>query len=216
MPAQDASFTGSGDGTAAPPQTPQVDGGTSSIAASTAPGGAPDFAALYRAHFGYVITALRRLGARDADLADLAHDVFVVVHRKLAAFDHARPLKPWLFGIAYRTVLDRKRRHMSFRESLHDDAGEHDAAPDPAPDALLAARQAHELVRRALGALPDEQRVVFVMHELEGMTMPEIALSIDAPLNTLYSRLRLAREAFTTTVRALASPPRAARAGGMS
>ncbi|MBI1947798.1 MAG: RNA polymerase sigma factor [Deltaproteobacteria bacterium] len=223
MNSLDAAQEGSGDGNVAPAQTPSVDGvahlsehstgPSTEPAAASAAASAPDFTTVYRAHFAYVITALRRLGARDADLPDLAHDVFVVVHRKLAAFDHERPLKPWLFGIAYRTMLDRKRRHASFRESLHDDVGEHAASATPAPDALLAAREAHALVLRALGALSDEQRAVFVMHELEGMTMPEIAMAIGAPLNTLYSRLRLARDAFATTVRALAAPPRA-RAGG--
>lgn len=201
------------DGSAGTPQTPHVDG--------TAPVEAPDFTAVYRAHFSYVIRALRRLGIREADLPDLAHDVFVVVHRKLPTFDPSRPMKPWLFGIAFRTALDKKRRHASFKESLSDDAGERAASTStPAADDLVAAREAHDVVMKGLDALNDDQRSVFVMHELEGMSMPEIASVIDAPLNTLYSRLRLARETFTSSVRALqsASPSRgttpAAAVGG--
>lgn len=166
-----------------------------------APVEAPDFTAVYRAHFAYVIRALRRLGVREADLADLAHDVFVVVHRKLASFDPSRPMKPWLFGIAFRTALDKKRRHACFKESLSRDAGERDASQTPAADDLVAAREAHDIVMRALDALSDDQRAVFVMHELEGLSMPDVAEVIDAPLNTLYSRLRLARDAFSTAVR---------------
>jgi RNA polymerase sigma-70 factor (ECF subfamily) len=190
---------GVNDGSAGPPQTPAVDG--------TAPVDSPDFTAVYRAHFAYVIRALRRLGVREADLPDLAHDVFVVVHRKLSSFDPSRPMKPWLFGIAFRTALDKKRRHASFRETLADDAGETHAATTPTADAVVEAQQAHDVVMRALDALNDDQRAVFVMHELEGLSMPEIADVIEAPLNTLYSRLRLARDAFTTAVRCLSKPP---------
>jgi RNA polymerase sigma-70 factor, ECF subfamily len=193
-----------GDGSAEPPQTPLVDG--------TAPVDSPDFTAVYRAHFAYVIRALRRLGVREADLPDLAHDVFVVVHRKLSSFDPSRPMKPWLFGIAFRTALDKKRKHSTFRESLSEDAGERNASATPAADDLVAAREAHDVVMRALDALNDDQRAVFVMHELEGLSMPEIADVVDAPLNTLYSRLRLARDAFTTAVRCLSRPAAASDA----
>ena len=142
----------------------------------------------------------------EADVADLTHDVFVVVHRKLPSFEVGRPMKPWLFGIAFRVALDKKRRHASFKESLGSDVGDahatgaFDQAIPPA-DELVAARQAHDTVMDALDTLGTDQRAVFVMHELEGLTMPEIATVIDASLNTLYSRLRLAREAFVSAVR---------------
>lgn len=163
----------------------------------------PAFAAIYREHFAWVWRALRRLGVREADLPDLTHDVFVVVHRKLGDFDPRRPLKPWLFGISFRIALDKKRKHSSFREALTDDV----QAPSPLPTSedLMQARQAHDAVMRALDVLDEPKRAVFVMHELEGLSMPEIAEIVDAPLNTLYSRLRLAREAFTTAVRAQAT-----------
>ena len=200
----DERVNGSGDGTGVPTQTPLVDG-TASVEA-------PDFTAVYRAHFPYVIRALRRLGIREADLPDLAHDVFVVVHRKLSTFDPSRPMKPWLFGIAFRTALDKKRKHASFREALSADAGERDVSPAPAADALVEAREAHDVVMRALNALNEDQRAVFVMHELEGLSMPEICEVVDAPINTLYSRLRLARDAFTTAVRCLSRPAASADA----
>jgi RNA polymerase sigma-70 factor (ECF subfamily) len=157
------------------------------------------FVEIYRAQFAYVWRALRRLGVREDDLADVTHDVFVVVHRKLGDYDASRPLKPWLFGICFRTALDRKRKASSFREALVDEIVA--ASPLPASDELVSAREAHDAVMRALDALDDDKRAVFVMHELEGLSMPEVAQLIDAPLNTLYSRLRLAREAFVAAVR---------------
>lgn len=171
----------------------------------------PPFDAVYREEFSYVWRSLRRLGVREADLQDLAHDVFVVVHRKLASYDPQRPIKPWLFGICFRVALDRKRKASSFRESLTGEVRALD--PKPSSDDRVAAREAHEQVSRALDALDEEKRAVFVMHELEGMSMPEIAEIVDAPLNTLYSRLRLARERFVAAVRAGATTARGAPGG---
>lgn len=179
------------------PQTTQVDAAAPLDSRSEAPL-AQAFVEAYRAHFAYVWRSLARLGIRERDLPDVTHDVFVVVHRKLGSFDASRPLKPWLFGICYRTALDRKRKMSHWRETLGDDV---DAmASTPAADEVAAARQAHDQVLRALAELELDQRAVFVLHELEGMTMPEIATIVDAPLNTLYSRLRLARGAFVAAV----------------
>ena len=193
-------------------QTSDVDGSTSTgnqVAALRRPWGgvaaderpAVTFEAIYREHFAYVWRALLRLGAREADAPDLAHDVFVVVHRKLASFDASRPVKPWLYGIAFRVALDHRRKGSTQRELPDDQHSERVASPTPSPEQALDARQAHDRMLRALTGVDLEQRAVFVLHELEGMSMPEIAAVIDAPLNTLYSRLRLARAAF---VRALA------------
>jgi RNA polymerase sigma-70 factor, ECF subfamily len=171
-----------------------------------AAGPTPALQDIYRAHFGYVWRSLARLGVRDADIADLAHDVFVVVHRKLDDFDPRRPLKPWLFGICFRVALDKKRKASSHRETLTDDPRA--ASSVPTSEELVAARQAHDQVMRALDHLDEQKRAVFVMHELEGLSMPEIAEIVDVPLNTLYSRLRVAREAFVAAVRADARPMR--------
>ena len=66
--------------------------------------------AVYDEHFDYVWHTLRRLGVRAADLEDLAHDVFVAFHRTRATYDPSRPIRPWLFGIAFRVSSDHRRR----------------------------------------------------------------------------------------------------------
>jgi RNA polymerase sigma-70 factor (ECF subfamily) len=187
-------------------QTQPVDGAVA-VESSVARSGGVSFNALYREHFAYVWRSLRRLGIREADLPDLTHDVFVVVHRKLADFDASRPAKPWLFGICFRTALDKKRRHSSFKESLSDTAGEHAVASMPDGAAVVEQKEAHDVVMKALDELDLDKRAVFVMHELEGLSMPEIARVVDAPINTLYSRLRLAREDFVAAVRGLRKSP---------
>lgn len=160
-----------------------------------------DFESVYKAEFTYVWHTLRRLGARDRDLEDLAHDVFVVVHRRLSDYDPARPIKPWLFGIAFRVAAGDRRRARNHSEIASDKV---DVAADvPGADDQLAARQDRELVLEALGALDLDRRAVFVMHDIDGHAAPEIAAAIGVPLNTVYSRLRHARERFAAAVRRL-------------
>jgi RNA polymerase sigma-70 factor (ECF subfamily) len=164
----------------------------------------PDFKDVYEAHFSYVWHSLRRIGVADADIEDLCHDVFVAFFRGLDAFDPSRPVKPWLFGIAFRVASDHRRRarHRFEVPQVGDYA---DRAP-PADD-RVAERQARNLVERALQDLDPDKRAVFILHEIDGQSMPEIATVIAAPLNTLYSRLRLARAEFATAVRRLRGEP---------
>lgn len=159
------------------------------------------FRRAYDTHFGYVCHTLRRLGVRHADMEDLAHEVFVRVHAKWSDRDEARPLRPWLFGFCYRLASDyRKRAHVR-REHFGIDAGE--IAGGPAADRDVQAREQRELVLQALEAIQLDRRAVFVMHDIDEIPVPEIALTLELPLNTAYSRLRLARGEFRAAVRAL-------------
>jgi len=162
----------------------------------------PDLRQTYEAHFTHVWHTLRRLGVRDSDLEDAAHDVFVVVHRRLPDFDVARPIRPWLTGITYRVASDERRRarHRRERSGMPDGVPE-SADSGPSPEEVVAARQARAAVLAALDTLDMERRVVFVMHELDGVSGPEIAEALAVPLNTVYSRLRIARSQFAAAVR---------------
>jgi len=151
----------------------------------------PDFRRLFDAHFDYVWHVLRRLGVAPNDLEDVTHDVFLTVYRKLDTFDPSRPLKPWLFGFAFRVASDHRRLGRHRRERI----GEPPDARDPSPTALDHA-VTDELVgiaRSALDALELDRRAVFMLHELDECPMPEVARNLGIPLNTAYSRLRLAR-----------------------
>jgi RNA polymerase sigma-70 factor (ECF subfamily) len=146
---------------------------------------------MYRSEFSYVWKTLRRLGAPPQDIEDLVHDLFVVVHRHLADYDAARPVRPWLFGIAVRVVADFRRSPRSAREVLGETAEPVDGAPTPHEH--MEATEARALLMKALDGLDLDRRAVFVMHELDDIPMPEIAGTLAIPLNTAYSRLRLAR-----------------------
>ena len=167
------------------------------------PHGPPDFRAVYEAHFDYVFHSLRRLGVHGADLEDLAHDVFVAFYRGLDVFEAGRPLKPWLFGIAFRVASDHRRRarHRFEVQASASEARRELADAQPLADEQVANRQDRALVMDALATLDLDRRAVFVMHDLDGHAIPEIARVLSVPLNTCYSRLRLAREQFATAVR---------------
>jgi len=152
------------------------------------------FQAIYRAEFPYVWNTLRRLGVRGADLGDLAHEVFVVAFRRLDDYDPARPVRPWLFGIAFRVVAHFRRAQQTSPGACDAVSPDDLAATSQGPEEAMAAQQDRALVARALGALDLDRRAVFVMHELEGQAVPEIARALAIPLNTAYSRLRLAKK----------------------
>lgn len=161
------------------------------------------FRAIYRAELPHLYNTLKRLGVDPNDLEDLAHEVLMTAYQRLCTFDPARPIRPWLFGIAYRKVSDFRQKAHFRREVM----GTTLESEDQAPSALSAvqARQDRELVLRALQVLELEPRAIFVMHEIDGYPIPQVATALEIPLNTAYSRLRTAREKFADAVRQLHS-----------
>lgn len=160
------------------------------------------FEALYAAELAWVYRTLRRLGGRPADLEDLTHDVFVAAFRALDRFDTSRPVRPWLFGIAFRVVSDYRSRARFSREStLGDVEPTGDGPPDP--EAALVDAEARALVLRALDTLPLDQRAVFVASEIDDTSIADLAEHLGLSVNTLYSRLRLARARFAAAVKTL-------------
>lgn len=164
---------------------------------SDAPPAETGFEAIYAEHFDYVWHTLRRLGVAAADLEDVAHDVFVVVHRRLDDYDPRRPVRPWLFGICYRTASSRRRRFRTLPPSTVEpvDVG-------PTPDAALVAIEARRQVAAALDTMNLEQRAVVVMHDIDEQPAPAIAEALGVPVNTVYSRLRLGRQKLAQALRA--------------
>jgi RNA polymerase sigma-70 factor (ECF subfamily) len=162
-----------------------------------------DFTAIFEMHFDYVWFTLRRLGVAERDLEDVTHDVFVQVYKQFEQFDNARPVRPWLFGFSYRVASDYRRLARHRFEMLGDEVDTIDGSPSAAEH--LMTRQKLELVWAALAELDLERRAVFILHEVEDSPVPEVAKVLQIPLNTAYSRLRLAREQFAKTVKRLRS-----------
>ena len=156
------------------------------------------FRQVYDAHFEHVWLSLKRLGVPPADLDDATQEVFITLHRRLADYDPSRPIRAWLTGIAYRAASHARRRMRTRRESAVEVPDVVDRAPGP--ERSLASKQALALVYEALQSLDLDKRVVFIMHDIDGVPMPEIAQALEAPLNTCYSRLRLGRRRFEDAV----------------
>lgn len=157
------------------------------------------FDALFEREFSYVCRSLRRLGVKESDIDDLAQEVFLNVHRHLPEYDAERPLKPWLFSFAYGAAANYRRlaRHRVERHES-DDAF---ASSNDGPEQALENARARDLVLRILSSLDGDRAAVFVMHELDGFAAPDIAEALKIPLNTVYSRLRVAREEFAAAAR---------------
>jgi RNA polymerase sigma-70 factor (ECF subfamily) len=155
-----------------------------------------DFTRLYEEHFAFVWRSLRRLGVATDQLDDAVQDVFLVVHRRLAEFEGRSSHRTWLFGIAVRTAGTLRRRNARKpTEPLGEDV------PDQRAEGVTEATHAARLVQRLLDELDDERRAVFVLAELEQMTAPEISEALSVNLNTVYSRLRLARRDFEAALK---------------
>jgi RNA polymerase sigma-70 factor, ECF subfamily len=159
-----------------------------------------EFRQLFESHYDYVWCSLRRLGVQPRDLEDLTHDVFLEVHGKLDCYDRTRPMKPWLFAFALRFASDYRKlaRHKTELRATIDDEG-----TDPSPYEAVREREAAELLSRALDTLSLELRAVIVLYEIDEVPMKDIASALGIPVNTGYSRLRLARAHCADAIREL-------------
>jgi RNA polymerase sigma-70 factor (ECF subfamily) len=156
------------------------------------PAGVPSLAEIFREHAPFVWRGLRRLGVPESDVEDVCQEVFVVVHRKLGEFEGRSSLRTWIYGICARTASDYRRSGRVRREVVTDappepshEGGQHDA---------VALRQARATLDRILDELDDDKRSVFVLYEIEELTMAEVAEALGCPLQTAYSRLHAARK----------------------
>ena len=152
----------------------------------------PRFVDVFASHSAWVGTKLQRFGVSEAEAPDVAQEVFVAVHAHLADYDPSRPMRPWLFGIAYRSATRwralARHRHERSSELLGELRDAHLAA-----DEALEQHETALLVRRAFATLTPPRRAILSMNVLDEQPMPKVAAQLGIPMNTAYSRLRLAR-----------------------
>ncbi len=157
------------------------------------------------AHYELVWRVLRRLGVAEAAAEDAAQQVLIVFANRI---DDIRigAERAFMVSTATRVAADFRKKRTRAREDLNPDAL--DAVPSSAPlaDELLDRGRARRWLDIALSEMPDELRDVFVLFELEDMTMATIAELLDLPPGTVASRLRRARATFETAAAKLAHP----------
>jgi RNA polymerase sigma-70 factor (ECF subfamily) len=153
----------------------------------------------FQRELDYLMRSLRRLGVSRDDVEDLSHEVFLVLYRTWDKYDPGRPLRAYLFGIAFRVAAnDRRKRRRESPRAVTDasDLG-------PGPDQALESKQARALVLSALERVPLRRRAVLIMHDIDELPMSEIASTLSIYRFTGYSRLRKAREEFAAAVDSL-------------
>jgi RNA polymerase sigma-70 factor, ECF subfamily len=168
----------------------------------------PSFEALYQEHFAFVWRTLWRLGVWQASVADAAQDVFLVVHRRHADLHGSEVARSWVYGIVVRVARDYRRaqRRKGLPSGL--DAEEISDPKAVNPCQQLEQNEAVAVLNRLLDTLDDEKREALVLVELEQMTVPEIAELLGMNPNTIYTRLRAARQDFARALARLRAQER--------
>lgn len=150
----------------------------------------PTFEQIFQDEAVFVGRTLRYLGVHERHLEDACQEVFVVVHRRLDQMQGGS-VRAWVRQICVRVASNHRR---SLRRRPEDAVAEPPEVAVPAPQHGEAEqRQARQRLLRALDTLPEDQREVFVLYEIEQLIMPEIAEAVGCALQTAYSRLYAAR-----------------------
>lgn len=156
---------------------------------------------VYARHSGFVWRVVRRMGIPDAAVEDVMHEVFLVVHRRLPEFDGRVAMTTWLYHQTRGVVSNHRRSRL--REQRRIALVEPKPAASPDPEAATRRREAAAFVQDFLEQLDAHKREVFVLADLEGLPVPEVAQMTGLKLNTAYSRLRAARQHFARAVQRL-------------
>ena len=144
---------------------------------------------------------LRRVGdASEAE--DILQDVFYELVEAYQFPETVEQVSAWLYQVARFRIIDRfrKKKELSLQEQRDDLSGDEDdtsldlmlPSPDEGPDAVFARKMMLQELQRAIEELPENQRDVFIAHELEGQSFRDMALQTGISMNTLLARKRYA------------------------
>jgi RNA polymerase sigma-70 factor (ECF subfamily) len=161
-----------------------------------------DFQSVYAAWFADVLRWIRALGAPSVDQDDLAQEVFLIVHRRLADFD-GRSMGGWLYRITANQVRDHRRLRWIrsvFKRGIP--VSEQLEAPGPTPVMALETREKQRMLEALLAELSEPLRATFVLFEADGYTAEEIAEFQRSSINTVRARIHRARKKLLALVAA--------------
>lgn len=149
------------------------------------------FPEIFQKHSQFLWRTLMNLGVPRCDAQDVCQEVMLTVHRRLPDFD-GRSLRGWLYGICVRFASDYRRSARVRREVATDTLPEQAAAVELTEE-LDRARSLRRTLA-ALDALDDAKREAFVLYEVEELTLAEVSEALQVPIQTVYSRIKAARE----------------------
>ncbi|HEX2657376.1 MAG TPA: RNA polymerase sigma factor [Polyangia bacterium] len=158
------------------------------------------FEDLYERTVDYVWNVVCRMGVPSSDADDVVQEVFVTVYRRLGEFEGRSQLKTWVFGIAVHFVQHYFRTHVrkpgdratAKGTEIHVLADQRENGPA----SQVERRERYDALDQVLAELDEPKRLVFVLAELEQLTLAEIGEIVGANPNTVATRLRAARQAF--------------------
>lgn len=148
------------------------------------------FEAVFTEHAPYVLRVLPRLGVGSADTDDVAQEVFLAVHQGLRDFEGRSRVRTWIYGICLRVAGNYRRKAHRRREVRGLDV---EVADPPTQADGLDQDHSRKLLAKALDGLSERKREVFVLYEIEELSMAEVAEAVGCPLFTAYARLYAAR-----------------------
>jgi RNA polymerase sigma-70 factor, ECF subfamily len=158
-------------------------------------GDAAAFREIYERHRADVARLVYRMLGGRSDFEDVVQEVFVQVHRSLKDFRGQSKLSTWMHRVTVNVVLMHRRAARSRPVFAEEPPTEGMLRSDhtTAPDEDAERRERMRAFGRLLDRLADKKRIVFVLHELEGVAPTEIAEIVGAPVLTVRTRLFYAR-----------------------
>jgi RNA polymerase sigma-70 factor (ECF subfamily) len=159
------------------------------------------FEEVYHAYFRQTVAWMRGMGVPEAEIEDVAQEVFLVVRSKLSHF-HGGNLAGWLYRIANLTVRNFRRR--AWFKNLFSRSREIDsmelAGPSTTPAMALEKKQDQHVLAQMLARISDKRRTTLILFEIEGYSGQEIARLHGVPVKTVWTRLHHARKALVAMV----------------
>jgi RNA polymerase sigma-70 factor (ECF subfamily) len=163
----------------------------------------PDLSTIYRTHVRDVARWAERLAGPEFDLPDMVHEVFEIAQRRLPSFRGDSSLATWLFGITEKVVRHRRRkdrlRHWLVGSS--DDVARQMPSLGPTQHEQLERKERIARVYRVLDRLPERDRQILILFEIEELPGEQIAALLGIKVGNVWLRMHRARERFLKAFR---------------
>lgn len=147
---------------------------------------------LFDRHASFVWRTLKYQSVAERDLDDVSQEVFLVIFRRLPEFEPHGSIRAWIYGICIRVAAGYRRSARHRHELLVSETP--DAGVEPAASSEVERSATKKMLTAMIQRLDDDKRAVLVLHEIENLSMSEVALIVHCPLKTAYSRLAAARK----------------------
>jgi len=160
----------------------------------------PPFQAVYVRYFDFVWASARRLGVDSSAIDDVVQEILIAIHGNLHTLQRPEALKSWVYSVTRRTVSNHHRAVRARGGKTTTVVDDQLESHQPTPYEVTQKNSELLLLANLLAELDEPKRELFVLVEIEEMTVPEVADALDIPVNTAYSRLRAARLAFEAAI----------------